>query len=107
MGPAQTYVEQTPVPVLSDLVRVAWIQRIGAEPYAQRNLPTGGVELHFPFGSRPRLVGPLTGPSVEVLEPGTTVLGGPPAGLPGTGRLARARPGCLRAASGGRRASCD
>ena len=75
MGPAQTYVEQTPVPVLSDLVRVAWIQRIGAEPYAQRNLPTGGVELHFPFGSRPRLVGPLTGPSVEVLEPGTTVLG--------------------------------
>lgn len=63
------------MPALEDLVRVAWIQRIGAEPYAQRNLPTGGAELHCPIGSLPRLVGPLTGPSVEVLPAGTTVIG--------------------------------
>lgn len=71
---AQSYVERPPVPALGDLVRVAWIQRIGAEPYVQRNLPTGG-ELHCPIGSLPRLVGPLTGPSVEVLPAGTTVIG--------------------------------
>jgi hypothetical protein len=55
--PAQSYVERLPVPALVDLVRVVWIQRIGAEPYPQRNLPTGGVELHCPMGSLPRLVG--------------------------------------------------
>jgi AraC-like DNA-binding protein len=72
---AQSYVERPPVPALGDLVRVVWIQRIGAEPYMQRNLPTGGIELHCPMGSLPRLVGPLTGPSVEVLAAGTTVVG--------------------------------
>jgi AraC-like DNA-binding protein len=72
---AQSYVERPPVPALRDLVRVVWIQRIGAEPYVQRNLPTGGVELHCTIGSLPRLVGPLTGPSTEVLAPGTTMVG--------------------------------
>jgi AraC-like DNA-binding protein len=73
--PVQSYIERPPVPALRDLVRVVWIQRIGAEPYLQRNLPTGGVELHCPIGSLPRLVGPLTRPSVEVLAPATTVVG--------------------------------
>jgi hypothetical protein len=73
--PAQSYVERPPVPALGDLVRAVWIHRIGAEPYLQRNLPTGGVELHCPIGSLPRLVGPLTGPSVEVLAPGITLVG--------------------------------
>lgn len=73
--PAQSYVERSPVPALGGLVRVVWIQRIGAEPYTQRNLPTGGIELHCRIGSLPRMVGPLTGPSVEVLAPGTTVVG--------------------------------
>jgi AraC-like DNA-binding protein len=71
----QSYLERVPVAALSDLVRVVWIQQIGTEPYVQRNLPTGGVELQCPIGSPPRLVGPLTGPSVEVLAPGTTVIG--------------------------------
>lgn len=85
MAVVQSYVEQAPAAALSDLVRVVWIQQIGTEPYLQRNLPTGGVELHCPLGSpprpeaqanqTPRLVGPLTGPSVEVLAPGTTVIG--------------------------------
>jgi AraC-like DNA-binding protein len=72
---AQSYVEQAPVPALRGAVRVVWIQRIGAEPYLQRHLPTGGVELHCAIGSLPRLVAPLTAPSVEVLAPGTTVVG--------------------------------
>lgn len=71
----QSYVERPPVPALADLVRTVWIQRIGARPYAQRNLPTGGVELHCPIGALPRLIGPLTGAMVEMLPPGATVVG--------------------------------
>jgi AraC-like DNA-binding protein len=41
----------------------------------QRHLPTGGVEIHFPIGGRPQLVGPLTGPAVEVIPPRTTIVG--------------------------------
>lgn len=88
----QTYVERLPMPALAGRVRTIWIQRIGPQPYPQRNLPTGGVELHCPIGGLPRLVGPLTEASVEVLPPYTTVVGarfwpgaawpmvGPPAG---------------------------
>lgn len=42
------------------VVRTVWIQRTGAAPYVQRHLPTGGIEIHFPIGGRPGLVGPLT-----------------------------------------------
>lgn len=60
---------------LAAVVRTVWIQRTGALAYAQRHLPTGGVELHFPIGGRPRLLGPLTGPSLEVLPPHTVLVG--------------------------------
>jgi AraC-like DNA-binding protein len=73
--PAESYVERPPLPALADLVRTVWIQHIGPRPYAQRNLPTGGVELHCPVGGVPRLIGPLTGAIVEILAPGTTVVG--------------------------------
>ncbi|MGI5132123.1 DUF6597 domain-containing transcriptional factor [Pseudonocardia sp. CA-107938] len=75
MVPAQTYVERFPVPALAARVRTVWVQTIGAEPYLQRNVPTGGVELHCPLGELPRLVGPLTGPDVHLLPPHTTVVG--------------------------------
>jgi AraC-like DNA-binding protein len=78
LGPvdgAQTYVELLPLPALAASVRTVWVQRTGARPYPQRNLPTGGVELHCPIGGLPRLVGPLTAASVEVLPPHTTVVG--------------------------------
>ena len=84
----ETYVERLPVPALAGLVRTVWVQRVGPEPYLQRNLPTGGIELHCPVGSIPRLVGPLTGPSLEVLAPGVTVVG------------ARFHPGLARAVLG-------
>jgi hypothetical protein len=56
----QSYDESAPVPALAGLVRTVWIQRTGAAPYPQRDLPTGGVELHCPVGGVPRVVGPLT-----------------------------------------------
>jgi AraC-like DNA-binding protein len=41
----------------------------------QRNLPTGGVELQCLIGAVPRLVGPLTAASVQVLPAHTAVVG--------------------------------
>lgn len=71
----ESYVERPPVPGLAGVVRTVWIQRTGEAAYVQRHLPTGGVEIHFPLGGRPQLVGPLTGPRIEVMEPRTTVVG--------------------------------
>jgi AraC-like DNA-binding protein len=72
-----SYVERAPVPALAGLVSSVWVQQIpgGAPPYVQRNLPHGGGELVCALGSLPRLRGPATGPVVEVLAPGTTVVG--------------------------------
>ena len=71
----QSYVERSPRPELAGVVRTVWTQRTGATAYVQRHVPTGGTELHFPLGGRPQLVGPLTGPNVEVIPPHTTLVG--------------------------------
>ncbi|GAA3545717.1 helix-turn-helix domain-containing protein [Kribbella ginsengisoli] len=71
----ESYVEHPPLPELAAMVRTVWIQRTGGTAYVQRHLPTGGVEIHFPIGGRPQLVGPLTGPEVEVIPPNTTIVG--------------------------------
>ncbi len=71
----EAYVERAPMPELAGVVRTVWIQRIGSDAYVQRHLPTGGVELHFPIGGRPRLLGPLTGPQLEVIPANTTLVG--------------------------------
>lgn len=71
----ESYVERPPLPGLAGVVRTVWIQRTGAAPYVQRHLPTGGIEIHFPIGGRPQLVGPLTGPVVEVIPANTTIVG--------------------------------
>lgn len=70
-----SYVEHFPVPALADSVRTVWVQTAGDAPYVQRHLPTGGVELHWPLGRRPHLLGPLTGPLVESIPAGTVVVG--------------------------------
>lgn len=75
-APATTsYVERPPAPGLRGVVRTVWHHVTGEAGYVQRNLPTGGVEIHWPVGGRPRLLGPLTAPMVEVLDPGTTIIG--------------------------------
>jgi AraC-like DNA-binding protein len=73
----QTYIERPPIPALEGIVSSVWIQQVGsgAPPYVQRNIPSGAVELVCQLGREPRVVGPLTGALVEVLEPGTTVVG--------------------------------
>lgn len=72
---AESYVERLPLPVLVGRVRTVWVQQTGARPYVQRNLPTGGVELQCPLGGLPRVIGPLTEATVQVLPPSTTVVG--------------------------------
>lgn len=71
----KVYVERLPVPALAGLVRTVWVQRTGDAPYVQRHLPTGGIELHFPVGGRPRLLGPLTAARLEIIPPRTTLVG--------------------------------
>ncbi|MCW6006690.1 AraC family transcriptional regulator [Micromonospora sp. CPCC 205371] len=71
----ESYVERPPVPGLAGVVRTVWIHRTGGVVYVQRHLPTGGVEIHFPIGGRPHLVGPLTGPKIEVIPAHTTIVG--------------------------------
>jgi AraC-like DNA-binding protein len=71
----ESYVERPPLPGLAGVVRTVWIQRTGEAVYVQRHLPTGGVEIHFPIGGRPQLVGPLTGPEIEVIPAHTTIVG--------------------------------
>jgi AraC-like DNA-binding protein len=73
----QSHVERPPIPALRELASSVWVQQIGrdAAPYVHRHIPNGAVELVCRVGSAPRVIGPLTEPLVEVLEPGTTVVG--------------------------------
>ena len=75
VDPGHAYDERLPLPALAARVRTVWVQRTGAAPVLQRNLPTGGVELKFPLGATPRLVGPLTRAQVEILPPHLTMVG--------------------------------
>ncbi|MQM28231.1 helix-turn-helix domain-containing protein [Glycomyces albidus] len=69
--------ERAPVPALRRLVSAVWVQQTGAEaaPYAHRRTPSGAVELVCRIGSAPMVLGPLTGPRADVLEPGTALVG--------------------------------
>jgi AraC-like DNA-binding protein len=73
----QTYIERSAPAALAQQVSSVWIQHVpaGGEPLTHRNIPSGAVELVSRGGEMPRVVGPLTAPLVEVLEPGTTVVG--------------------------------
>jgi hypothetical protein len=71
----ESYVERPPLPGLAGVVRTVWIQRTAEAAYVQRHLPTGGVEIHCPIGGHPQLLGPLTGPEIEVIPAHTTIVG--------------------------------
>ncbi|MFB4312294.1 DUF6597 domain-containing transcriptional factor [Actinomadura sp. GTD37] len=73
----QSHVERAPVPALRGLVSSVWVQQVGgdAAPYVHRRIPNGAAELVCRVGSAPQVIGPLTEPLVEVLAPGTTVVG--------------------------------
>jgi AraC-like DNA-binding protein len=73
----QSFVERPPSAALADLVASTWVQQIApdGEPYTHRNTPNGGVEVVCAVGDVPRVIGPRTGPLVDVLAPGATVVG--------------------------------
>jgi AraC-like DNA-binding protein len=73
----QSYNERRPAPALGRLASSVWIQQVSpdAVPYTQCNIPNGSVEFRCRVGSVPQVVGPLTSPLVEVLAPGTTIVG--------------------------------
>jgi AraC-like DNA-binding protein len=73
----QRYVERPPVAALADVVSAVWVQQVaaGAPALRHRNLPHGGAEIVCAVGGMPQVVGPLIGPTFEVLAPGTTVVG--------------------------------
>jgi AraC-like DNA-binding protein len=75
--PVQSYTEKRPPRALATIVSTVWIQHVGAgsEPYLQRNVPNGSAEILCRLGETPRVVGPRTVPSIDVLAPGTTVVG--------------------------------
>ena len=72
-----SYVERSPVPALRELISSVWVQQVGrdAAPYVHRRIPNGAVELICRVGSAPQVIGPLTEPMVEELQPGTTIVG--------------------------------
>lgn len=73
----QFFRERPPVTALAGFVASVWVQRVlpGAAAYVHRSVPSGSAELVCRVGSAPYIVGPLTGPRVETLEPGSTVVG--------------------------------
>ena len=76
-APSQTYHERPPAPQLAGVVSAIWIQQVApsAAPYTHRSVPNGAVELACRVGGHAELVGPRTAPTVDVLAPGSTVVG--------------------------------
>jgi len=74
---SQSYVERAPAPALAGIAASVWIQRVAPEdgPYAHRDVPNGSVDVLCALGEAPRVIGPWTRPRLDVLAPGTTIVG--------------------------------
>jgi AraC-like DNA-binding protein len=92
---SQSYRERIPIAPLADHVASVWIQDVAGEgpPYEHRTVPNGSVQISWAAGTDfVSVSGPHREATVEVLEPGATVVGirfrpgvtpailGPPAG---------------------------
>src|SRR5947207_2484 len=73
----QSHIERRPPAALAGLVSSVWIQHVGPDgaPYQHRDVPSGCVDLLCEVGAVPRIAGPRTGPVVETLAPGMTMVG--------------------------------
>ncbi|MHC1559152.1 AraC family transcriptional regulator [Actinomycetospora sp. C-140] len=70
-----TYQDRAPMPALAAIASSVWIQRVGAEPVAQRHVPHGGAEVRCVLGEEPRLLGTLTAATHRDIPAGRTVVG--------------------------------
>lgn len=73
----QLYRERPPAPALAGPVACVWIQSVSPRsvPYTHRTVPNGSVEISCRLGSVPQVSGPRLGAMLDVLAPGTTVVG--------------------------------
>jgi AraC-like DNA-binding protein len=73
----QTVKERRPVAALAQHVTCVWVQEVasGSAPFLHRRAPNGSAEVVCVLGSVPRILGAQTGPVVDALAPGTTVVG--------------------------------
>jgi hypothetical protein len=73
----ETFREGLPASELGRYVTCVWIQQVlpDSTPYMHRSFPNGSAELVCEVGALPKIVGPQTGPTKEVLAPGTTIVG--------------------------------
>jgi AraC-like DNA-binding protein len=73
----QTFRERPPARRLGPYVTCVWAQEVfaGSSPYRHRTVPNGSSELVCEVGGDVKVVGPQTGPTEELLAPGTTVVG--------------------------------
>lgn len=76
-GAGTTFLEFPPSARLRGLVWSVWVQHVHAQGdrYSHRTAPDGGVHLVHRLGGGVGIRGPRTRPSVEILEPGVTVVG--------------------------------
>jgi AraC-like DNA-binding protein len=76
-GTWQTYREHVPARPLRRHVACIWVQEVavGSAAYEHRTVPNGGVEIACALGSSTVVVGPQSGPTLELLEPGSVVVG--------------------------------
>lgn len=76
-GGGESYRERRAAPSLRGWLSCVWVQQVssGSAPYEHRSVPNGGVELLCRVGSVPRVAGPQTRATVELLAPGAIVVG--------------------------------
>ena len=72
-----TYIERGPAPALAAHLSCVWVQRVPWDSalHPDRTVPNGGVELCCRIGSTPRVRGPQTGPTFEMLDAGDVLVG--------------------------------
>jgi AraC-like DNA-binding protein len=76
-SPRHSYVERIPMPALVGVVASVWVQSIAADtqPYVHREIPHGGFDVVCELGGTVRIVGPQSGPTQELLGPGSIRVG--------------------------------
>jgi len=70
----QSYRERMPVPALAAYLACVWVQETD-ESYVHRTVPNAAAELSCRVGGEPVVTGPRTGHALELLAPGTRLVG--------------------------------